>query len=165
MTDLPANDAAVPARKRDEALVRTRYRAERRFRAYGLAAIMIALGMLAVLLVSIISAGLPAFTTTEVAIDLQFKAEDIDPNGNADPSELRDGNYRGALLDSLRAEFPGAETRKGRRDALNMISNNVTFVMRDMVLEDPSIIGTTQRVWVKASADIDQLTKGSIDRT
>ena len=41
-----------------------------------------------------------------------------------------------------------------------MISNNVPFVMRDMVLADPSIIGTTQRVWVKSSADIDQLAKG-----
>jgi len=165
MTDIPANDAVKPSRNRNEALIRKRYRAERRFRMYGLAAIIAALAMLAVLLVSIVSAGYPAFTTTEIALDLQFKAEDIDPNGSRDPAVLADGNYRGALLASLRAEFPGAQSRKVRRDAQNMISKDVTFVMRDMVLADPSVIGTTQRVWVKSSADIDQLAKGSIDRT
>jgi phosphate transport system permease protein len=145
--------------------VRKRYRAERRFRLYGLAAILAALGMLGVLLYSIVSTGLPAFTTTQLALDITFTAEDIDPNGTRDPAELNRANYRGALLKSLRAEFPGAETRKGRRNALNMISNEVVFDMRDLVLADPSIIGTTQRVWVKTSADIDQLAKGSIDRS
>ena len=164
MTDTPANDVAARAEDRSAALVRKRYRAERRFRMYGLAAIMAALGMLTVLLFSIVSSGLPAFTTTQVALNLTFDAGDIDPDGSTDPAKLASGNYRGALLKSLRAEFPGAETRKGRRDAINMISNEVTFVMRDMVLADPSIIGTTQRVWVKSSADIDQLAKGSIDR-
>lgn len=165
MTDTPANDIAARARDRGAALVRKRYRAERRFRMYGLAAIMAALGMLTILLFSIISSGLPAFTTTQVALNLNFDAADIDPDGSSDPAKLANGNYRGALLKSLRAEFPGAETRKGRRNAINMISNEVTFVMRDMVLVDPSIIGTTQLVWVKSSADIDQLAKGSIDRT
>lgn len=165
MTDTPANDIAAAAEDRAAAMVRKRYRAERRFRAYGLAAVMAALGMLGVLLFNIVSAGLPAFTTTQVALDISFSAEDIDPDGTSDPGKLAKANYRGALLKSLRAEFPGAETRKGRRNALNMISNEVTFVMRDMVLADPAIIGTTQRVWVKSSADIDQLAKGSIDRT
>ena len=168
MTDTPANDVPAPTsaeQDRNTALVRKRYRAERRFRLYGLAAILAALGMLGVLLYSIVSTGLPAFTTTQLALDITFTAEDIDPNGTRDPAELNRANYRGALLKSLRAEFPGAETRKGRRNALNMISNEVVFDMRDLVLADPSIIGTTQRVWVKTSADIDQLAKGSIDRS
>ena len=165
MTDIPANDVPAPTQTRNAALIRKRYRAERRFRMYGLAAIMAALGMLAVLLVSIVSAGIPAFTTTQVALDITFDVEDIDPNGSNDPATLAQGNYRSTLLKSLRAEFPGAETRSGRRDALNMISNEVTFDMREMVLADPAIIGTTRRVWVKSSADIEQLAKGSIDRT
>lgn len=165
MTDIPANDAGVQTSTREAALIRKRYRAERRFRMYGLTAILSALGMLTVLLVSIVSAGLPTFTTTEVSLDLTFDAGDIDPDGSRDPAKLESANYRGALLKSLRTEFPGAETRQGRRDALNMISNNVTFIMRNMVLADPAVIGTTQRVWVKSSADIDQLAKGSIDRS
>jgi phosphate transport system permease protein len=168
MTDTPANDVPAPTsaeQDRNTALVRKRYRAERRFRLYGLAAILAALGMLGVLLYSIVSTGLPTFTTTQLALDITFTAEDIDPNGTRDLAELNRANYRGALLKSLRAEFPGAETRKGRRNALNMISNEVVFDMRDLVLADPSIIGTNQRVWVKTSADIDQLAKGSIDRS
>ena len=61
MTDTPVNDGALRAKVRDDALVRKRYRAERRFRAYGLAAIMAALGVLTVLIFSIVSAGRPAF--------------------------------------------------------------------------------------------------------
>ena len=66
-----------------------------------------------------------------------------------DPAKLANGNYRGALLKSLRAEFPGAGNPQGapRRDQHDQ--QEVSFVMRDMVLADPSIIGTTHGVWVK----------------
>jgi phosphate transport system permease protein len=40
----------------------------------------------------------------------------------------------------------------------------VDVQLRDMVLRDPSIIGTTQDVWLLASDNADALLKGSIDR-
>ncbi|MEK9679343.1 MAG: phosphate ABC transporter permease PstA, partial [Rhodospirillaceae bacterium] len=36
--------------------------------------------------------------------------------------------------------------------------------LRALAMSDPSVIGTTQTLWVKASADIDMLQKGFIDR-
>ena len=44
-----------------------------------------------------------------------------------------------------------------------MISNGVRTQLRDMVVADPSIIGTTQTVWVLATADVDSAAKGQVD--
>ena len=38
------------------------------------------------------------------------------------------------------------------------------LTLRDLVLANPDIIGTTQRVWVKSSSDIDSFNKGQIPR-
>src|SRR3546814_18500355 len=45
-----------------------------------------------------------------------------------------------------------------------MMSGGAFFTRRDMAMGDPSIIGTTRRVWVKTSDDIDSFAKGSIPR-
>src|SRR3546814_9539918 len=45
-----------------------------------------------------------------------------------------------------------------------MMSGGAFFTRRDMAMGDPSIIGTTRRVWVKASDDIDSFAKGHIPR-
>jgi phosphate transport system permease protein len=45
-----------------------------------------------------------------------------------------------------------------------IVSGGAEFQVRDMVVEDPSLIGQTVSVWVPVSDPIDQLRKGVIDR-
>ena len=144
--------------------VRRRQRAEARFRAYGLTAILVALAILATLLVSIVAQGYTAFVKTEVALDVPFSAETLDPQGTRDPATLAAADYRGLFIDALRATFPDASGRRDRRDLMAMFSNNAPYRLRDMVLADPSIVGTTQKVWFSASADVDSFEKGYIPR-
>ena len=59
--------------------LKRRRAAERRFRLYGLAAIVAALGMLALLLASIVGQGITAFVATEIALDVPFDESLIDP--------------------------------------------------------------------------------------
>src|ERR1700761_1710698 len=69
-----------------EKRLKARYRAEKRFRAYGLVSIAIALLFLAVLLTSIVSRGWSAGTQSFIELTVTFDAETIDPDGTREHS-------------------------------------------------------------------------------
>ncbi len=164
MTDLAATPVAECKPDLSEAWLRRRYRAEFRFRLYGIAAIVLALGVLALLLGSIVSTGLSAFNQTEIALDVHFDAAEIDPDGTRDAAVIAKGNYRKLARTSLTDLFPDVSGRRDKRDLTRLLSSGADLTLRDLVLSDPTIIGTTQRIWIKSSADIDSLNKGKIPR-
>ena len=137
--------------------VRRRYRADARFRTYGIVAIAIAVGVLGILLATLISRGASAFVQTEVTITVDLRDAGIDP---ADPARA---DWRGIVADSLDAMFPGIESSQARQ-LRDMVSAGTPFILRDRVLDDPALIGTVFDIEVPASDDIDQLNKGAIDR-
>jgi phosphate transport system permease protein len=63
-----------------QARVRRRYRAETRFKAYGLIALTLTTVFLVVLLLDIFARGLPTFWQHSVVLDVAVKAEAIDPD-------------------------------------------------------------------------------------
>ena len=85
MTDAVITGPAPALRRHDvtstaaQARVRRRYRAEARFKAYGLIALTVTTVFLVVLLTDIISRGLPAFWQYSVVLDVPIKTEEIDP--------------------------------------------------------------------------------------
>ncbi len=169
MTDSVANSAAEQkvARKPDfsDAHLRKRYRAELRFRIYGIAAIAAALAMLAILLGSIVWNGAGAFVQTEIALDVDLDRAVIDPKGTGDPAVMAKANYRKLIRDALRTEFPNVSGRRDTRSLAKIMSSGADFTLRGLVAENPDLIGTTQTLWFKSSADIDQLSKGNISRS
>jgi phosphate transport system permease protein len=135
-----------------------RYGAEKRFRLYGLAAIIASLTFLSLLFVSIIGNGYTAFQQTYVQLDIYF-----------DPAELRKdalatANYSGLIKNSLREIFPQVTGRRDKRTLYGMVSSGAGFQLRDMVLKKPEVIGQTTPVWVKADDDLDMFIKGHIKR-
>jgi phosphate transport system permease protein len=152
-------------RERVERGLRRRYRAERRFRAYGLAAAVAGLVFVAFLFLSIISTGYTAFVQTYVRIDIHFDPELIDPEGERDEDALRAGDYSGVLRQAIRDRFPEVEGRRNLRELYGLVSDGASFDLRDRVLAEPRLVGQTREFWLLASDDIDQLVKGKIDRT
>lgn len=142
-----------------------RYASERRFKLYGQVAILIALAMLALLMGTIIAKGYSAFTQTHIALEVNLSKEIIDPDGTGDPAIIGAANYRSISRSAIRKLFPEVSGRGDLRKLYQLFSNGIRFDIRDMVLENPDLIGTTQRIKLKSSADIDMLTKGFIDRT
>jgi len=161
---VPAAQDQSRVRERVERGLRRRYRAERRFRAYGLAAAVSGLLFVAFLFLSIISTGYTAFVQTYIRIDIRFDPELIDPVGKKDTETLRMGDYSGVFKEALREKFPQVEERRELRQLYGLISDGSSFDLRDMVLSDPQLIGQTRELWLMASDDIDQLVKGKIDR-
>ena len=141
-----------------------RYRAERRFRRLGMTAIILGLLFLTFLFVSIISNGYTAFQQTWIELEVVFDEERLDPGGNRDPDELAAADYGGLVKDSLRRMFPKVTGRSEKRDLYSLVSSGAAFQLRDMVMADPQLIGTTRQVWVPADDDVDMLIKGHIDR-
>jgi len=145
--------------------LKSRYRSEARFKAYGVIAIVLALGMLVTLFASIISKGYTAFWTNEVTLTVTVSEELIDPQGGRDPGVLARANYQGLIKSTLRDMFPSVSGRREKRELYAMISDGAAYELRDRVMADPSLIGQTVTLAVPLSSDIDMLAKGHIDRT
>jgi phosphate transport system permease protein len=141
-----------------------RYRAERRFRIYGLLSVMLGLFFLAFLLFDIVSKGYTAFQQTYVELDIYFDPEVITPDGSLDPETLRRANYNTLIRESLMYLFPGASGRSDRRALGALVSNSAPFKLQQMVMDKPGLIGQTVRVTLLASDDSDMLMKGKIPR-
>lgn len=147
---------------RVQAGLKRRYAAERRFRIYGLISILTAMGFLAALLTSIAGNGYGAFLQTHVRLDILFSKADLDPGGTGDPAVLRQGNYDALIKDALAHRFPEVTSRADKRRLNGMISASAGFDLAQMVADDPAIVGTTQRIWLPATGDIDVFVKGNI---
>ena len=136
-----------------------RYAAEKRFRMLGLAAIIASMLFLALLFVTIIGNGYTAFWQTFVKIDVYFDPE-ILPRDS-----LKTADYPGLVKKSLRTMFPDAQGRKDKRMLYKLVSTGASFQLRDMVLQNPALVGQTLSIWVPADDDVDMLVKGHFDRS
>ena len=135
-----------------------RYRAERRFRYYGLSAIVASLLFLSLLFISIFANGYSAFTQTFVQLTIFFDPEVLQQES------LASANYQGLVKSSLRKMFPGIKGRGDKRKLYGLVSSGASFQLRDMVLRKPDVIGKSLEIWVPADDDVDMLIKGHIDR-
>ncbi len=164
MTDTPSTVLISGQREKVRRGLGRRLRSEKRFRAYGIVAIVLAILMLLFLAGTIVSNGYPAFFQTWLKVDVLLDEELIAPDGETDPQTLReDGDFRGALIESLVARYKPAG-REQENLLVAMFSTDAERTLQNFTIANPDRIGGTISIWVKASSDIDQLTKGAIRR-
>lgn len=137
--------------------LRKRHRAERRFKTYALAAVVLGLGFLAFLLGSIVIQGHGALWQTEVHLNIHF-----DPKVFEGRAPER-ADYGRLVKEALYRLFPHVTGRGERRELYRLVSPGARFVLRRMVLENPDLIGRTVEVWVPADDDVDVWIKGKAD--
>ena len=144
--------------------LKKRYAREKRFRAYGIASLVISFSFLLVLLFTIVSKGWPAFQQTYVKLDVELDQMVLKVNSNSDEDALYSANYQKVVVESLKKMFPGVKGRKQKRDLKNIVSNSAAYAIRDKVIANPDLLGTKQTYWFLAKDDIDVFMKGKIDR-
>ncbi|MGF1626900.1 MAG: phosphate ABC transporter permease PstA, partial [Alphaproteobacteria bacterium] len=159
----PAVLASVHTSPNAQARLRRRYAAERRFRLYGILAVVLALGVLGVLFVTLISQGYSAFVQTEIGLDVHLDEAVIDPDGSRDPARLQRVRY-GAIIDQALAEAVGGTSEDEAQALSGLISSGAQFILRDFVMANPDRIGQTVRIWLPAASNADQANKGFISR-
>lgn len=148
-----------------EAGLKKRYAREKRFRFFGLISILISFLFLIVLLTDIITKGLPAFQQTYVKMSVTLDTDTLGITANSTPNELYRANYSKVITDALKEKFPGVTDRRQKRDLNNLISKSAAYELRDYVIENPTLLGTTADYWFLAKDDVDVFMKGKIDRT
>ena len=124
----------------------------------GLLSILTAFGVLCLLVGSLISSGHKAFTQTQVTIDVHIDPDVIEVEA------LPRGNFRRVLQDSMLELFPEVSAKPDQQKIYRILSNGAQFSLRDRIVENPSLIGTTISLTVPASDPFDQFNKGVIKR-
>lgn len=158
MTDAAASSPSI--RDAVKQRLARRHRAERRFRAYGVGAIALSVIFLIVLLGSILTQSLGAFTMNVVDLPVEIEREAADPRGDMSDASLRRGGYNAMIQDGLRAQFPGVEDRDALRELFGLYNGvNSSRLMRQ-VLADPSLVGTETRFALPLADDADLYLKG-----
>ena len=136
---------------------------EKRFRIYGRIAIGIALAFLVTLFVSIFSKGIPGFFQHYVTIEVALDRAKLDPASDLSVQSLYDGDARGVIRTAL-YEAAGASGRSGRKAAGKIISQGAEQRLRNAILDDPSILGTTRAMTFAVDDDVDSFLRGFIKR-
>lgn len=157
-----------------------RHRKEKVFKAVGFAAVLASLALVLLLFVNIFSKGIPAFWQSAITLDIYFDPNIIkisekpvqQPNESINDFRQRDIewqtqvgfiNFNRLILTSLQKVLPDAD--KYKRDMQRIVTSGERFSLRELVVNDPSIIGQTRTLNLLTDANIDVWIKGNIDRS
>jgi phosphate transport system permease protein len=160
----PAARRLSTTQQKVAATLKRRYRAERRFRAFGISAVAIGLLFVVFLFVTIISKGYTAFAQTYLQLDISYRAEALDPSGRRARADLEAADYQALVKAALRERFPEVTERAELRKLYGLVSGAAEITLRDRVLANPQLIGQQESVWLLAKDQVDMLVKGQIDR-
>ena len=142
-----------------------RYRAERRFRFYGLSAVVAGLAFVVFLFGTIFAQGLSVFQQSYVEVEIFYDPEIIDPSGTRNPDDLVTADYQALVREALKARFPQVEGRRDLRELYGLVSSAASIELQQRITSDPMVIGTRETRWVLADDTVDMLIKGRVSRT
>ena len=151
------------------AQTKRRATAEKRFHMLGLTAIFIALSMLAILMTTIVAKGSGAFQQSFITLDVALLEAKLDKKGTRNPDNLKKVTTFGyaplikAALEQV-VVARGIETDLTSKDMAAIVSKSAAAQMRDRVLNDPRLIGTTTEFKFLANSWIDGYLKGRVTR-
>jgi phosphate transport system permease protein len=136
--------------------IRRRYAAERRFRLFGLGAVLLSAAFLAFLLITMIGNGARGFTRTEIRLTVDFPRSAL----ILDPAALAGFGAQAAMAgaDIEGVTAAAAEATFGPNGA-RMLSDGSWLAVRDAIAADPAILQRRAEIWVPASTDIDLAAK------
>ena len=144
--------------------IRRRYRQERVFRSLGLGALLVGLAFLGFFFYTLIANGYTALRQTRVLLEIDYLESTLDPSGNRAAAEIRQADFQGLVRDSLQRRFPDVTGRVPLRELAGLMSEGAGMELRERVLGNPALIGTTESLWLLAADDTDMVVKGHIDR-
>jgi len=148
-----------------EKSLRRRYRAEMRFRAYGLGAVLLGVCFVFFLFINIIGKGVSIFRQSYVQLNVYYDPAIVDPAGTRKPADLGTGDYQAVVRAALKEQFPSVEGRKNLRELSRLVSSGASYQLRARVVENPELVGQREKAWVLASDTVDLVLKGKFDRT
>lgn len=159
-----------------------RHRQEKRFRFAGLAAVVTGLTLVAILFISILMRGVPAFWQATLYPEVYFDPEVIQleekpVRASGESQSAFNERYSAwltqaglvnwqSLIDRAMEEALGVEVEPQQlRDLRALVASGERFSLREQFIKDPSLLGQTVEVKMLAAANVDVWIKGNIDRS
>ncbi len=134
-----------------------RHAAEKRFKLYGIAAILLGIFLVVSLFVSIALNGVSAFWQTQIQLEIFFDPKVVTTEN------ITTANYGKLVSQALYAHFPEVTKRKEKRQLKKIASIGGEVHLQRMIQGNPSLIGTTQSIWLPVDDEFDMLNKNRID--
>lgn len=144
------------------ASLKKRYARERRFQWYGRLAVLAGFVFLFVLLADIVVKGSPAFTQHYLKIPVYFDPELLAVSPQSPVEELGAADYGALVKASLREVFPDVTSRSDKKRLYRLVSIGAEYDLRDRVLENPGLIGSTKEIWLLAHSEAGSYLKGQV---
>ncbi|MGD8351252.1 MAG: phosphate ABC transporter permease PstA [Gammaproteobacteria bacterium] len=134
-----------------------RYAREKRFRLYGRSAVFVGFIFLALLLVDIIVKAMPAFSATEIRVEVDLGRENLGlpAEGPVTAEMLAGANFNGVIREGLREAFPEAASRKQKKALYSLVSSGAWYTLSNRVADNPDLIGQKKAIWFRADDDVD----------
>jgi len=175
-----AISTADERRSRIRAGLSRRHNGERLFRALGVTAIVLALGFVALLFTDVLRKGIPAFTQSNIRLEVTFDPEllKVDPAperaaGQSDADfraqtlawqrQVAMLNWNSVIEAALRRAAP-AGLEIDSRQILAIAETDARHRVRELFVANPDLLGQTVTVDLLASANVDNWVKGNINR-
>ena len=139
--------------------LKKRHQRESVFKICGLVGIIIAIFFLITILLTIFLEGKKAFYSTYISLNINFNSNVIDPDDTKDEKVIKSANFKKIIDDSLLNYFPEVKKRKEIMKLQSFISSSEEQNLMELVLKNPKLIGTTQKVWLLSSSTVDVINK------
>jgi len=129
-----------------------RYAAERRFKALGMAAVMLSASFMAFLLVVMVGNGFLGFTQTELPVEIDFPAV----TGGASPSQFQGPNANANLQTmGLREIVDSSIEIQYGQNGTSLFSPGGWTAVNAKILSNPDIVEQKATVYLPVTSDID----------
>ena len=168
-TSMPSAGAVKTSIHTLDERTKKRNAAEKRFKAYGIAAIATGLLMLVILITTIVGNGYGAFQQTFITLDVELLENKLDKKGNRDAADIKKVSTFGyaPLLKTAfekKVEELGLETGLKSKKMAALLSKSAPAQLRNFVLEDFSTIGSNVEFTFLANSRVDGYLKGRVTR-
>ena len=138
--------------------LKKRYAREKRFQLYGRCAVFVGFIFLALLLIDIIVKAAPAFSVTEIRLDIPLDRDTLElpANGPVDRSMISAVDFGAVVKRALRDAFPEVTKRKQKKLLYKLVSSGAEFDVMQKVQDNPELVGDQPlSLWLKADDDVD----------
>ena len=146
-----------------EELLKKRYRAEKRFKFYGLTSVILAILFVLFLVNVIFSKGKGAFSRTTISVEVDFNTEKLELKNNPTNEEIQDTDFYDLSIESLLNVYK-TKGLKEEKDLIRIFSPDYEIEIKNFIIENKGFLNKTAIIELTASDDIDQLNKGNYPR-
>ena len=182
-SNIDAMNAAEVREKRKQKIqssLAKRHRKEKTFKYFGFSAVILGLFFVALLFGSILSKGLPAFWQNSLTLPIHFDPAVIQVSkqpvktANESPAHYEERyiawqteigmvDWDALIVNAMIAKDPALASK--RDELSSLYTSSEAYRLRDMYMENPSLLGANKEVKVLADANVDVWLKGNIDRS